>query len=286
MNTSRITAQRTQVIARAFSAVIIAAAATCYVFGLLIVNLWLSSHGLHSLELARADYVLTGAAYLFLVALSSVACRQVAFSYRKWKQKREYRPMGLAVVYVAGIFSTITVMSGHSLGVTFSGWGIWLGIAVLIAGAISSERTVQDAKRTWNTFKADNSAERNAEFYQSQIASLLNSMFVVVLVTAGYACFVYPVIGLGYGGSNRAPVVLIAAPGGAWVAVQLGLPVNNNAEIGPVRILAESEIELFVLRMNDTASDAPAIRLDRRFVEGMRVLKVGDQKASSGVAGS
>ncbi|MBI5435792.1 MAG: hypothetical protein HY937_01540 [Nitrosomonadales bacterium] len=262
-------------IIQAIPALAIGITATCFVLGLLIVNLRLAKFGIYSSEFMRSEYILAGAAFVFLVAVTRIGFKYGFSDVEKvsllWKEKKYFRAaaqisIGMFTGFMASSFALLTI-PGNNFDLV--GWDFLCSIFILYfmggifnASYMRVTRLIQDAK---------SGSIVNNSIRVSRVHGLLVSIPFALLFIASYAYITYPHISSALGGGHKLPVVLTPTARGLEVSKSLALPIQNNQTmVGPIQVLTESEKELVVLIPDALTGKWHTVRLNRELFDAVQ----------------
>jgi hypothetical protein len=267
-----------------------------YTVGLLIVNINLSQHGLVTLNLARAEYVMAGALWCFLTAVICGGFDVLYETIRNYFAAAKYVQMvlwalnNLGLVFVATFFvlrpiSTIgaspdwnsipifLALIANGLGV---GTLVWQ-IRTLAARPASSAGVVPFAMILFDT---------GIRFGIPPMR-----IFVVIWALGGivmYTSYVFPIVHQQFGGGLKSTVQLLLTEKHDTWATDLDLPLSSNGRsVGPVRLLLETDA-FFIVSKTPVETEnvplsssylwiptkrlSPAVGIDKKSVTAVRYL--------------
>jgi hypothetical protein len=245
-----------------------------YTVGLLIVNIDLARYGLLSVDLARAEYVMAGALWSFLMVATLAGLDYCSRCIKEFiKQKKTWTNMLFLTVNVLGTIG----LFHYAIGILsrdivlfniFEPRAAWIFLWIILSGltlsiAIKSVGTLlqSDAITLGALFEG-----RRPPIYWSVIAlSMLGT----------YAIAVHPQFPREFGGGKRAPVYLVVSDNIPSHLMDLPVPVAG-ARIGPVLLLFETATMYMVKPAEEREERSkvfglpiitqPAVGIDKRFI--------------------
>lgn len=255
----------------------IASTTTCFVLGLLIVNLRLSYYGIYSLEFIRTEYILAGAVFIFLVATASASFAYSQGNFNRVipeiKEKRfgsAFANMFFGLITLSAplivVFGFLFLNSGYIYSVN-----AWLSIFGLISFAHIARLFISEFASFVHETNFD---DESGKIKQAEIANRLFGQIAFLLVfIGGYANLMYPHIPPSFGGGHKSPALLYPTSRGLDICKALKLPLQSNqAIVGPVEILTESEKELVILIPDSLSGKQHAIRLNRELFDAFQAI--------------
>ena len=265
------------------STLLIGASTAFFVIGLLVVNLRLSSYGVHYLEIDRAEYVLVGVVTVFLCASSYFALKfvvnrvKLANSHRK---TREFKKAGARLLEAIATLSTARyVLMGVApeISTTFFAWKVWASIALL--GAVGNSVRLVGAKiyGLWTQMRA---GEVVPEAFAQRVTSVAELVAGSLGMLGLYSFLTYPMISMAWGGGHRDPVEMFLTVRGTQIAKNLGLPMLTTSAAGPLYVLSESEHEVVVTTELATWGAKSFVRLQRELIEATKSIDIAAVKSS------
>lgn len=252
-------------------------AGLCFASGLLVVNLRLAKFGVFDSNFVRVEYVLTGALFLFLVAIAGFSFDHVLSNIRaalhRWKERHWATAIVQMSISVLAYFGTQTfaigVLSDYRVG--FLSWKALAIIAIALAAAVHLRAALDRSQKIYVCLARRDEDETRVELSR-HLNELGSSLAFVLVFIAAYAQYAYPYLSQAYGGGWREKVILIPTEHGTNVIKRLGFQTNPEQNfVGPVEILAESDKELIVLpdKSADERYNAHAIRLSMDLFDGV-----------------
>jgi hypothetical protein len=251
-----------------------------YMIGVLIVNQHLGQYGIISLDLARPEYALAGALWVFLIlaALWGIQSGRAVVKRFRWDRPGQWVWLGMGVV-ATWFLPVLIALSGSGC---FPGpdapW--WLryasGLLLVVTGA-----SVYQIGRIGVALSKDPLPLLDAG--SAQLDPMFSLVPFLVVVQLGlYAAVVYPDIPREVGGGRRPVVELVLADATAidWKAA--GVPFSADTKtVGPVTLLLDTTGSLVVTRPETWQerqlfrTNARAIALDRKLVAAVVYLSRG-----------
>jgi hypothetical protein len=285
-----ISSMSPQDVIKAIPTLIIGISTICFVLGLIIVNVHLSEYGIYSSELIRSEYMLAGAVYLALVAITTI-CLHYVVRFRKlkilWKRKRYVtaatRFLFTALIAVALITITLMVISLEQL--RLNNPDLWFSILILVSVVLIN--TYQYKKITdeshKNRFRDGSIINKDGEAIKkigiavkSERYDPVGLVFVALLsflLIALYALSTYKYIHTSFGGGNKDAVFLSPTARGLIVSKALLLPLNESETlVGPLEVLTESDKEIIILIPNEISGNKVAIRLNKELFDAVQAI--------------
>ena len=250
-----------------------AVGAVAYGAGLLIVNSYLQTYGVYTTSLLRADFVLTGLLWLFILALSSALVVAIASFVphvkRHWRAGRRVSAVFLAVLCGPGMSGLLvlpaSLFSGSQLNY-FDGttWILIAKIMLPTAAFLWTTRQARSAVSAWRLKK-----EGLGDFPLSQVTLAL---VVGLGIPASYARVAYPLFLPTYGGGRPVQVRVFTDTQEASVRATLR---QDEPDPGAFLLVAESG-EWLVLAERSSAAIEPrkrvTVRIRREAVTALQVL--------------
>jgi len=244
-----------------------------YTAGLIIVNVDLARYGLISVDLARAEYIMAGSLWAFLM-IATLAAGDFCIRRAKAWLKRPVKAkdvLFMAVDFLFALFVLIYLvgtlsrdeLGGYQLLFGRGGFaylGILLG-AFSLATAISSFSSVLRTEAiTLGALFAKSDATRMAPIY---------SLVFVISMLGTYALGVHPHFAREFGGGKRSALFLVPANGAAALNM-LPLP-RRNGRIGPVVLLFENESMYMVKPMEEPSKCCTrrAVGIDKKLISAL-----------------
>lgn len=250
-----------------------------YGLGLLIVNIYLNRYGVYTVELVRSDFVLVGAAFIFLVALATTSAARGMVLVRRypdaWKEtKLRTRLWRITTVTVQALFAfvlapalALVTLSRNAVGL--DQWQIWLAAVLLSGTGVHAANLCRQAVQVVREALAPPNGEANTSGLMSQAYFALDVVLSLSLSIGSYALLAYPHLAPAFGGANRDRVVLAPTQAGTEVARHLRLPMDANGDIGPVKLLSDTETELVIVAGDDSSYKTKAIRIRREYISAV-----------------
>jgi hypothetical protein len=258
-------------------AVLLAAGTGLYALGLIIVNLELGIYGLVNLDLARPQYLMTGALWLFLCALN-LWCWQIG----SWRYRTEARGARLpikAFFVVVGVCISLAVPAIVLVSVGYhvpsrsspeaSLWGqLLVACLVLWLNAYALKSIVERARET---------PDRRPEAFPSTLWPVLSStgvhatMMLLVAVPL-YIGFVFRHLPQNIGGGRKPVVYLKLNTDRPLFPDSISLRFRSEDGFGPAILLYESSTH-YMIRIS-ISPKAPLARygslaIDKRLVDAV-----------------
>ena len=257
----------------------VVAIGTLYVVGLLIVNIELARYGIVNLTLARPEYIIAGASWIFLTLGTMVGMQASLPQMEKHWRSKGWRgwlwlPYDVLVTFVAAPVILLGFLGTADSIAAGLPWSILAGIIVLDWNAwgvtLISNRFRRALGSGLVTTRVTSGAVRWSDF--SIIIPFL------LLGLTWYAISLFPTIPRHFGGGRKpiVRVVLPEAPQPDWAA--FGLPRGEDRKtIGPVVLLLETDAMLFVKRRESCSpwpwpsakGKAQAVGIDKKLVAGL-----------------
>jgi len=257
------------------STAVLTIAGLAFVCGFLIVNIRLARFGVYSTGLAKAEYVLAGGLYLFLVAITAAAFhyfrRGLEQAGTLWRERRYLRAtwdwLFYAFVFVSVPNYVILTASGYDD--KFFLWH-WRGLAcvLLLASPVAYGYEFRNALfAEWPVTSGGDALSSRQQVVRAVSGLIAKGPLVsIVIHVSVYAHFIYPSLLPAFGGGHRDPLLLVVTQEGAEAAQHLVLPISkDNRLVGPVEPLWESgdELVLLVKTGQGRAAKANAVRFRR-----------------------
>jgi hypothetical protein len=255
------------------SKAIIGVATACFATGLLIVNVWLSRHGVYSSEFVRTEYVLAGAAFISLVIFAGFGLEYfvagIKYCAWLWKQGHRFKSAWYTVPTIFGLIGVpILLMRILSDGrLDFGRWKIWFVVPILVLAYFSAREIILHVSKFW-TQTTTPGGVRDSKKILLRIDDRLFVVFPSLLASMSlYASYVYPEIAPEFGGGHKDSVILVLTSNGREISEHIGLPTQPDKTIGPVILLTESDKELSVARVDEGMTKSPAVRIKRELID-------------------
>ena len=260
----------------------VGATVICFSLGLVVVNLRLARYGVFSSEFARTEYILVGALFMLLVALTAAT---VSYGLKSWKAgiekwKNGQRKFGALTIFGAVISVTLVltgallILSDYQLSP--DDWRMWLAVLVLIFIARAARHSRDLLTDLWNVFAGERRSNPRPEEPESRYYRVLTAIPWVLLHIAVYSGLVYPYLSPAYGGGRKGQVLLVPTSAGLEVCKTLGLPFRSDGKVvGPLDLLTEASTEVVVL-LPAVISDAHSprsFRLSRDILQAVVSVK-------------
>jgi hypothetical protein len=276
----------------------------CYVAGLLVANLYLGQYGVHNLSILRAQYVLVGALWVFLVASAAsfiiLASNSVKSAHRQVRSTPG-SPPSLRIVgksLEASLFIGSEFVTWACLVIFVSGYHLWispavalraLGILLLSAGAwfaaLRDFRWLRVAvadvfilrrggvrrilKPTPSQLSLSTQAGRG--LFELSVRLVLN-----IGALSAYALYVYPYFPPAIGGGRLPMIALAVAPEHASVLRELGVATPSSGRIfEPLELVMEAgDSFLLALPRNSKLSEKiRSVWIKKDFVDSALYLR-------------
>jgi hypothetical protein len=227
--------------------VLVLVAGLAYGAGLLIVNLFLSSHGVLGGGLLRSDYVVVGLLWL-VITLVPVAMFDAAGYY--WRFVREnLKERRYAVVAILAAFLTLLIVAIPTAALVLLSGGTMIPtdesfyVALIVTGAMSGA-----AWLLWRDLTNAAKVKRLADLLFGRLYPIALSLLIFFGAVVLYARYVYPGLDAAFGGARRRPVFIVLAPD-TPTAVLRSLPRSRRLPglAGPVVVLLETDQHILLL---------------------------------------
>lgn len=265
---------------RMISSAAFAGAASSFSLGLLIVNLRLAQYGVLSSGFVRTEYILVGATFLSLVAISYFFFVSGIDTWDRARQFGRYRhwlkaalagflvPLEILLfpLAVLGIASNYQLRWGHMI----------IGLFGLIFFGSLSMALFNRSLGFWRRFvkePADSLPSPRSEDVRANL--ILVPVFLTLVVV--YAQQIYPYLSPAIGGGRHDPVLLLLNDRGVTVSKSLNLPLQTDGvSLGPLDVLSESDSEIVVLAPTDESASVKrrAIRLHRSLFDAVATVRI------------
>ena len=255
--------------AQAFGGTLALVLGILYAFGLLIVNVNLAQYGLTSSNLARTEYALAGALWIGLCGIMAAGLELIVRTVRRaWQPNQRLKAIGLAALQALGVLVTIyfalVVLSYSEMefdwkSLRMLGVLAWNGICV--GAAAENMRVV--AKEGFSI----------SAFFEEKTQRLGAGNRVIILIyvlaaLAAYGRWVYPEVPQEFGGGRKPEVTIrLKEYQGQQFYAGLGLPTSaDDASIGPVKLILETDSFLMVTGATSEGDPKPAVGIDKGLV--------------------
>ncbi len=246
---------------------------TCFVLGLLIVNLRQAQYGIYSLDFVRTEYMLVGAVFLFLVTCSQLIFIRISSDSRPLKTAWKERKFGHITIEIFSIlmvgtalFQFIFISCFHTTFPFNEGWA-WISVFTLTMFGYVVKGAYEEALNLLPSNSGNSEPSAKPTGNPNTVVILITSLLGFL---ATYSNFTYPHISPALGGGDKSSIVLIPTPRGLEIGKALSLPIQNNQTIGPINILTETEKEIVILVPDDLTEKMHAIRLNRDLFEAIQ----------------
>jgi hypothetical protein len=255
------------------SKAIIGVATACFATGLLIVNIWLSRHGVYSSEFVRTEYVLVGAAFISLVIFAGFGLEYfiagIKYCAWLWKQGRRFKSAFSTIAAGFGLIGVpILLMRILSDGrLDFGHWKIWFVVPILVLAYFSARESILFVSKFWTQATTPGGVGDSKKLLL-HIDDWLFFVFPCLLASVSlYASLVYPEISPQFGGGHKDRVILVLTSNGREISGNTGLPTQPDKTIGPVILLTESDKDFSVARLDEGMTKSPAVRIKRELID-------------------
>lgn len=253
----------------------IGATTTCFILGLLIVNLRLSWYGTYSQEFVRTEYILVGAIFIFLVTTAHTSFARSQADFKRTipniKSKRYLSALSNISFGLITLIAPLVVIFGFLFfnnEYIFSWMGL-LSILGLIIFAHIAMLFLSELATLIYEFHPSTESEKPDRVVA--VDRLLGQVAFLLIYLGMYSNFMYPYISPAFGGGHKSPVMLHPTLRGVEISKALSLPMHNNPEIvGPIEILTESEKELVVLIPDTLSGKQQAVRLNKELFDAIQ----------------
>jgi hypothetical protein len=240
-----------------------------YGLGVVIINLYLSRHGVYSGTLLRTEYVLAGLLWGFLALF---AYCHLAGASELWRQvaeacaSRHFLFAGLSGALIVLWFTVLPIsfmvmLGGETSKVSELPFYYAVGTAFLSASQVSGlVKALRDAG-----LKVDSAKPQRAS---DLLFAILQVTWVVATITA-YSILAYPHLPAAIGGGKRSSVYVVLSSQTPAPLLRV-LPRNHRAAglVGPVSVVLENDREIYVLP-NPLDDAGKAIMISRECVKGL-----------------
>lgn len=213
-----------------------------YTVGLLIVNLDLGLYGLMSLELARPEYVMAGALWIFLVVVTIGAFRVVIGQVKqilstRLSAWRVFQALTEILIFF-GFFAFVlfTLSRGELL---YNKPPAWMVFGTICLNAYSLNRLVESSRAVLRFEKLSLKS-----LFSARMGGGTPIYYAVGLLSliALYSGLAYPHFPRVFGGGKKPLIEFVLADSTKLAWKELGLPVSGDGKkIGPVVLLLETD---------------------------------------------
>jgi hypothetical protein len=273
-----------------------------YTVGLLIVNINLSQHGLVTLNLARAEYVMAGALWCFLTAIICGGFDMLYETIRNHFAAGRYVQMVLSAVIeflsvlaIAYFFLLPISPIGQKLDWNAIPFSLALIANGLTAGTLIWQIRIVAASPPSLTGVlpfAMTLFDRGARFgVPARIFAVIWALTGIVM----YTSYVFPLVRQQFGGGLKSSVQLLLTEKHETWAMDLDLPISSDSRsIGPVTLLLETDA-FFIVSKAPVPTDnlplsssylwspvtrlSPAVGIDKKSVTAVRYLVPSPREA-------
>jgi len=265
---------------RVISSAAVGGAALSFSFGLLIVNLRLARYGVFSSEFVRTEYILAGAMFLSLVAISYFFFVSGIDTWNRIRQR--WRDRRWLKVALGGLIIPVEILT-IPLWVLISAsnyqvrWDhMILGLFGLIVLGSLSRRLFESSFGFWKRL-AKEPADTLPKYRFEDVRTNLILVPAFLMLVALYAQLIYPQLSPAIGGGRHDPVLLFVNDRGLTVSKSLNLPLQTDGvSVGPLDVLSESDSEIVVLAPTDESASVKrwAIRLHRNLFDAVATVAI------------
>jgi hypothetical protein len=251
-----------------FSRGALAFVGSCYVIGLMIVNLHLRQYGVRYIGFLHLEYVMAGALYLFLVAFVvfflDYAYHTLTSSWRVRGKVRRALAFILSIITLGLVVNGLASVGGSDLSITKAAF--WIVFLVILANIACFELLRRQTVFAWRWIKSTgelNETERPFWF------------FLLLGLSAGaiymYALGVFPKYSWSIGGGKLQRVQLLPRTDKANNFQAVGLDIDpQTRRTKPFELIFETPDALVVIPPNDVASQSnntKAIRMRKDSID-------------------
>jgi len=271
------------------------ATGACYAVGLLIVNIYLNRYGIYTVDLVRSDFVVVGAAFVFLVAVAMTSAERGKTIIRKFPEaRRQKKPrvrvwrvtllsaQTLLALVVAPMFA-LSSLSRYTFNLL--NWKIWLCALTLVSTSAHAGDLFRRAVWIFREALRTPDAASESSGLMTQAYFALDVVLSLSISIGSYALLAYPHLVPAFGGAHRDLVMLAPTKSGLELAQHLKLPINPMGDIGPLKLLTENASELVVVTSDDSSSKTRAVRMRREYIEAIAAL-AEDEPPTGGKVGN
>lgn len=273
--TSRVSVWTLKEIAQAVPLLAIGLTTTCFVLGLVILNIYLAKYGVYPSAFVRSEFILIGVVFIFFVAVTRILVEYILPSTEKisslWKEKKYFKLLveiflgiSMSALLTAGILSNFSLNSNDW---SFKDMSLSIPILFLLGELFKTTfiRIVSLAQGL------SIEQPKKSPLLLSQMHDLLVSIPLIILFVSFYAYFTYPHVSSALGGGYRSQVVLTPTARGLEVSQSLALPLQNNQTmVGPIKVLTENEKEFVVLIPDTLTGKWRTVRLNRELFDAVQ----------------
>jgi hypothetical protein len=230
----------------------LSAVAICYATGMIVVNISLSKHGYHSLNLIRVSYISAGAWALYPLLLSSMAVVLALYLTRDQDSRVSKVFASVLFSFVFGSVGMIWMLALALSWLTF--WSVMLGGAVL--GLVAT---------AWFGIRAIETRWPFAEFATDYAALLMIHCWFYFIPFVAYTCafgyFGYEAIPSSLGGGKPLMISFVADDKLRPCLQVAGFTLSAQPpQAVEAELLTTTDKELILLKPN--SKDAVAVRQD------------------------
>lgn len=248
---------------------------TCFVFGLVILNVYLAKYGVYPSTFVRSEFILIGVVFIFFVAVTRILVEYILPRTEKinslWKEKKYFKLLAeiflgisMSVLITAGILSNFSLNSND-----WSLKDMSLSIPILfLLGELFKTTFIRIVSLAQGLSIEQ---PKKSPLLLSQMHDLLVSIPLIILFVSSYAYFTYPHVSSALGGGYRSQVVLTPTARGLEVSQSLALPLQNNQTmVEPIKVLTENEKEFVVLIPDTLTGKWRTVRLNRELFDAVQ----------------
>lgn len=249
-----------------------------YTVGLLIVNLDLGLYGLMSMELARPEYVMAGALWIFLVVVTIGAFKVVIGELKqilstRLSAWRVFQALTEILIF-AGFFAFVlfTLSRGELL---YNKPPAWIVLGTICLNAYSLNRLVESSRAVLRFEKLSLKS-----LFSARVGGGTPIYYAVGLLSliALYSGLAYPHFPRVFGGGKKPLIEFVLGEATKLAWKELGLPVSGDGKkIGPVILLLETDSMFIVATPGKPQLDVwsmferqlPAVGIDKKEVSAI-----------------
>lgn len=246
------------------SKTIFTVAGISFVIGLLIINSHLQKYGIHSSAFLKTEFVTAGALWIFLVSFASIELFLLAQALAKANEQMKEKMYGraallilLALTAYIGIFASgLYILSDNKM--KYSSTELWVTIVLFFLTAWHGSQVFEKLRAISKSI--GKTADSNSESYD-YLSSIAYGLVVYLAFISSYAHFSYPHLSPVYGGGKAETVMLFPTDANTQIIKKLQLPWHGDS-IGPVKIIFESQDDIYLVPAADEKRKAIRIRKD------------------------
>lgn len=247
--------------------IIVGVSSSCFILGLLVVNIYLAQYGIYSKEFLRTEYVLAGAVFILLITTAEISITYLLKWLRdvrvRWIERKFISVLLSPLKLILPLLSIPIVLLFLNGNNEASLKLLWHQVTGVFIACLMYRAIFLNIKTTFKSFLS----QKDNSMLHERLSELLFPILWIIIGLTVYAKATYPHISAIYGGGNRAPATIFLTPRGIEVCKALALPISANQTAGPLEVLTESDKELTILIENGFSDQKVAIQLNKDLLD-------------------